>query len=105
MQANDILEDGSSLIQSGCSEGIGIKEMCKMLKCTLDRFTQKLEGRRLALVSCIEFHQLVRQVCDTGLYLYQELVVNIAAVLSNGSCIMRLRTSTTSGFLDQRSTN
>lgn len=69
MQANDLLEDGSSLFQSGCEEGISIKEMCKVLKCQLDKFTRKLEERRLALVACIEFHQLVRQVFGQELVL------------------------------------
>ena len=62
MHAHDLLEDGSDLAQSGWDEGIGIKEMCKVLKAKLDYFTSKLEERRQILVACIEFHQFIRQV-------------------------------------------
>ena len=62
LQAQDLLEDGSSIAQSGSADSIGVKEMCKVLKSTLDGFTTKLEARRVSLVTCMEFHQMVRQV-------------------------------------------
>ena len=62
LQAQDLLEDGSSIAQSGCADSISVKEMCKVLKSNLDAFTTKLEERRVSLVTCTEFHQMVREV-------------------------------------------
>jgi hypothetical protein len=62
LQAQDLLEDGSSIAQSGSADSINVKEMCKVLKSKLDSFTTKLEERRVTLVTCMEFHQMVRQV-------------------------------------------
>lgn len=62
LQSQDLLEDGSSIAETGTADSIGVKEMCKVLKGKLDGFTTKLETRRVSLVTCMEFHQMIRQV-------------------------------------------
>ncbi|XP_028391805.1 puratrophin-1-like isoform X2 [Dendronephthya gigantea] len=75
LQAQDLLEDGSSIAQSGCADSISVKEMCKVLKTKLDNFTEKLEARRIALVSCMEFHQMVRQCSNWSIHALKHMAL------------------------------
>ena len=62
----NLLEEGSSLFQSGHYEGISIRERCKALEDTYKSFTRKLEARRMQLNTCMEFHRLVVEVLTGG---------------------------------------
>ncbi|XP_046843410.1 pleckstrin homology domain-containing family G member 4B-like isoform X4 [Xenia sp. Carnegie-2017] len=61
LQAQDLLEDGSNIAQWGTDDCIGVKEMSKVLKTRLDQFTTALEERRVALVTCMEFHKMISE--------------------------------------------
>ncbi|XP_046841754.1 uncharacterized protein LOC124435852 [Xenia sp. Carnegie-2017] len=60
LQAQDLLEDGSNIAQWGTDDCIGVKEMSKILKTRLDQFTTVLEEKRVALVTCMKFHEMIR---------------------------------------------
>ncbi|XP_046842226.1 pleckstrin homology domain-containing family G member 4B-like [Xenia sp. Carnegie-2017] len=64
LQAQNSLEDGSDIAQLGTIDFIDEKEMSKVLKTILDQFTTALEERRVALVTCIEFHKTIRECSE-----------------------------------------
>lgn len=58
----NLLEEGSSMVEGGHYEGIGIKERKRSLEEVYRKFCRRLEQRRQQLSSLMEFYQLVDQV-------------------------------------------
>ncbi|KAJ7381520.1 Pleckstrin y domain containing, G (with RhoGef domain) member [Desmophyllum pertusum] len=63
-RVENLLEEGSSMVQGGHYEGIGIKERKRALDEIYRKFCKKLEHRRQELSSCMEFFQLVEQASE-----------------------------------------
>lgn len=58
----NLLEEGSGMVQGGHYEGVGIKERKRTLDEIYRTFCRKLEHRKQQLSSCMEFYQLIEQV-------------------------------------------
>lgn len=63
-RVENLLEEGSSMVQGGHYEGVGIKERKRALEEIYRKFCRKLEHRKQQLSSCMEFYQMIEQASN-----------------------------------------
>lgn len=81
-RVENLLEEGSSMVEGGHYEGIGIKERKRSLEEVYRKFCRRLEQRRQQLSSSMEFYQLVDQASEWSMAtLTQMATMNMEEIL------------------------